>query len=215
MCLSLDDVCGGLAASMASVTVEALTSLGQRAFVPSVMRSIAWPATVRTASSLPLQRAALSIHRCASPSLGARSSAVFTISSGFSLPKGRVWSRGVVGACVWPVDRAGLALHVGEAVRVGAQTGDSNPVGCSISLPLPLRSRLPRRSGRAVVVGALCRRGDARNVVSVPERHRPVAFSVPDAGKNERAGSARIPFAGAESLSGMAWDNLLENKVFF
>jgi hypothetical protein len=46
-------------------------------------------------------RAALSIHRRASPSLGARSSATVTRCSGSLWPKGRVWSWGIVGVGVW------------------------------------------------------------------------------------------------------------------
>jgi hypothetical protein len=65
----------------------------------------------------------------------------------------------------------------------------------------------------------LRRREDAKNGVSTPECHCLVAFSVSGAGKTVntygRAGSACILFVGADSLSGRAWDNLLENKVLY
>jgi hypothetical protein len=64
-----------------------------------------------------------------------------------------VWSRGAVGVGVWTVSDAGPALRAGEAARIGARAGDKNPDGCSVSLPLPERSGLLRKSGRVVVVG--------------------------------------------------------------
>jgi hypothetical protein len=131
-------------------------------------------------------RAVLSIRRHDDPSLRARSSATVARSSGSLWPKGRVWSRGMVGAGVWPVSGAGPALDAGEAARIGARAGNNSSAGCSVSLPLPLRSELLRRSGRAVVVGGLRRREDTRNSVSTPERHRPVAFSIPGAGEKRK-----------------------------
>jgi hypothetical protein len=46
------------------------------------------------------------------------------------------------------VNGVGPTLHVGEASRVGARADDSSLASCSVSLPLPLRSGLPRMSER-------------------------------------------------------------------
>jgi hypothetical protein len=84
-------------------------------------------------------------------------------------------------------------------------------VAPSLSLSLSLSLCAPDfrgGAGRQWWLGA-CVGGKTPGIAS--SCHCPIAFSVPDAGENVntygRAVSTRIPFAGADNLSGRAWDN--------